>query len=81
MSGLRYIGTDRRTDWLPGVPARDLTAAEAKVYPQAASSQFYVPDDGKPAPKKVRKVASKVADKPTEAEASPAGPGEEEQEN
>lgn len=80
MSGLRYIGTDRTTDWLPGVPARDLTADEAKVYPQAVGSQFYEPDDGKPAPKK---RARKVADKPTEAEtpASPAGPGEEEQEN
>ena len=23
--GLKYLGTDPRTDWIPGVPARDLT--------------------------------------------------------
>lgn len=44
MPRLKYIGVDRRTDWLPGVPARDLTAAEAKQYPEAAASAFYVVD-------------------------------------
>lgn len=42
MPKLKYIGVDRRTDWLPGVPARDLTAVEAKQYPEAAASVFYV---------------------------------------
>lgn len=41
MSGLKYIGKDLTTDWLPGVPARDLTAEEAKRWPQAEASQFY----------------------------------------
>lgn len=68
MPGLRYIGKDRSTDWLPGVPARDLTAAEAKEYPQAAESRFYKPESVK-------------APKETTPEASPAGHGDEKQEN
>lgn len=28
---LRYLGTDRTTDWLPGVPARDLTDEDIAV--------------------------------------------------
>ena len=41
MPGLKYIGKDPKNDWLPGVPMRDLTAAEAKEYPEAALSRFY----------------------------------------
>lgn len=37
---LKYTG-DPRTDWLPGVPARDLTDDEAKRWPQAAAAAFY----------------------------------------
>lgn len=47
--GLKYIGTDKSTDWLPGVPARDLTDAEEKEYPQAAESPLY--EKTKAAPK------------------------------
>lgn len=46
---LKYVGKDRTTDWLPGVPARDLTDAEAKAYPQAEASEFYVRQTGKAA--------------------------------
>lgn len=45
MSALRYIGIDPLNDWLPGVPARDLSAAEAERWPQAASSSLYEPMD------------------------------------
>lgn len=40
--GLKYVGTDPNTDWLPGVPARDLSDAEVKQYPQASESPLYV---------------------------------------
>jgi hypothetical protein len=39
--GLRWIGGDGQ--WLPGVPARDLTDDEAGEYPQAAASGLYAP--------------------------------------
>lgn len=42
MPRLKYVGTDRTTDWLPGVPARDLSAEEAKRYPEAEQSALYV---------------------------------------
>jgi hypothetical protein len=38
---LKYVGANPATDWLPGVPARDLSAEEAEQYPQAASSALY----------------------------------------
>lgn len=38
---LKYLGTDPHTDWLPGVPARDLTDAEEKQFPEAAQSSLY----------------------------------------
>ncbi|MFZ2738431.1 MAG: hypothetical protein WAY02_09390 [Burkholderiaceae bacterium] len=42
--GLRYIGTDRATDWIPGVPARDLSDEEVALYPAAAESVLYEDD-------------------------------------
>jgi hypothetical protein len=39
---LKYLGTDKSTDWLPGIPARDLTDDEEKEYPDAAASVLYV---------------------------------------
>jgi hypothetical protein len=66
---LKYVGKDRTTDWLPGVPARDLTEDEAKAYPQAVASEFYVSVRGK-------RTAGPVEQ--AEEEASPAGPGEQE---
>ena len=74
MSGLRYIGTDPATDWLPGVPARDLSEAEATLHPEAAESAFYVAA-GAPAGRRKPQVSSE-AETPT----SPAGPGEQDQE-
>lgn len=38
---LKYLGTDRNTDWLPGVPARELTDEEEKQFPEAAASRLY----------------------------------------
>lgn len=43
---LRYLGTDPSTDWLPGIPARDLTDAELEalgeeVVASLASSALY----------------------------------------
>lgn len=37
---LKYTGTPG-TDYIPGVPARDLTTDEEKKYPLAAESPFY----------------------------------------
>ena len=68
MPGLKYVGKDPKTDWLPGVPMRDLTAAEAKEYPEAAESRFY----------KAEKPAKATE---TKKETTPAGHGEEKQEN
>jgi hypothetical protein len=71
MPGLKYIGKDPKNDWLPGVPMRDLTAEEAKAYPQAAESRLY------------RAEKAPVVRKPKaiKKETTPAGPGEEKQEN
>jgi hypothetical protein len=74
MPGLKYIGKDPKNDWLPGVPMRNLTAAEAKEHPEAAESRFYRAE----AAPKTRKPRVKPQPK---TEASPAGHGEEEQEN
>lgn len=65
MPALKYVGKDRTTDWLPGVPARDLSASEAKRWPEAEASAFY----------RVIKEAPKAA------KTEPAGHGEEKQEN
>jgi len=40
--GLKYVGKDSNTDWIAGVPARDLTDAEAAEYPEASVSPLYV---------------------------------------
>lgn len=37
---LKYVGGGR---FIAGVPARDLTAAEAEQYPEAAASGLYEP--------------------------------------
>lgn len=39
--GLKYIGTDPNTDWLPGVPRRDIFNEEEALYPVAAVSALY----------------------------------------
>ena len=39
---LKYVGKDPNTEWLAGVPARDLTDAEVKEYPEASASPLYV---------------------------------------
>lgn len=47
---LKYVGKDTATDWIAGVPARDLDDPEQALYPEAASSKFYEAT-GKPAAK------------------------------
>ena len=37
---LKYTG-DPKNDYIPGVPARDLTTEEEKQYPEAAVASFY----------------------------------------
>jgi hypothetical protein len=49
MSGLKYVG---QGEWLPGVPARDLTDEEAAQYPEAAKSRLYEADTPKKQPRK-----------------------------
>ncbi len=39
--GFRYLGTDTGTQWLPGVPARDITNEEEQDYPEAEASPLY----------------------------------------
>lgn len=34
--GYRYLGEDPKTDWLPGIPARDLYNEEVDEFPQLA---------------------------------------------
>lgn len=40
--GLKYVGKDTGTDWIAGVPARDLTDDEVKEYLEASVSPLYV---------------------------------------
>lgn len=60
--GLKYVGSDKRTDWLPGVPARDLSDEEAQRYPEAAESALYELDgggaSGQPAPQPTESAAA-----------------------
>ena len=56
MAGLKYVG--EAGQWLPGVPARDLTEAEVAAYPEAQTCAFYVRADDEP---KTAKRATKVA--------------------
>lgn len=62
---LRYTG-DPRTDFLPGVPARDLTADEAARWPHAAAAAFYV-----------QQVDDDTDEAPEAAEAAPAAADDE----
>lgn len=50
---LRYLGTDPRTDWIPGVPARDLTDADLaelgdELATELAASALYAGDESPP---------------------------------
>jgi hypothetical protein len=43
---LKYLGSDPRTDWIPGIPARDLTDEDlaelgAEVAARLANSRLY----------------------------------------
>lgn len=58
--GLKYIGSDPNTDWLPGVPARDLTDEEAGWWPEAAMSRLYV-EEPKPRRTYTRRAKPPVA--------------------
>ena len=49
MSGLKYVG---RGEWLPGIPARDLTAEEAAANPEALTSALYEVETPKKQPRK-----------------------------
>ena len=42
---MKFIGGTGQ--WVPGVPARDLTADEAERYPRASRSPLYEPKGGK----------------------------------
>ena len=38
---LKYVGRNASTDWLPGIPARDLSTEEESKYPRAKQSKLY----------------------------------------
>lgn len=58
MAGLKWVGGAGQ--FIPGVPARDLTAEEAERFPRAAESPLYEAAD---APKATRKTTA-AADAP-----------------
>lgn len=60
--GLKYLGTDPATDWIPGVPARDLTDEELEalgeeVVASLASGRLYERIEEQKAAEKARRAS------------------------
>lgn len=63
--GLKYLGKNASQEFLPGVPARDLTDKEMKEFPDAAKSPLYRKVQARPAAKKeVKPPELKVVPEP-----------------